>query len=110
MTPSILILCSLLVAAPALAQDKTSDQATEEGRQQNTRLARDGALTTKVHTALMNNVGLNTLRRINVDSDNGIVTLKGVVDSEETKKRAEEVTRRVSGVSQVKNQLSVKGG
>jgi len=110
MTRSILILCSLLAAAPALSQEKTSDQATEEGRQQNTRLARDGALTTKVHTALMNNVGLNTLRRINVDSDNGVVTLNGVVDSEETKKRAEEVTRHVSGVSQVKNQLSVKGG
>ncbi|MBW8904432.1 MAG: BON domain-containing protein [Betaproteobacteria bacterium] len=110
MKRSIIVLCALLGAAPVLGQEKTSDQATEEGRQQNTRLARDGALTTKVHTALMNNVGLNTLRRINVDSDNGVVTLKGVVDSEETKKRAEEVTRRVSGVSQVKNELSVKGG
>ena len=70
----------------------------------------DATLTTKVHTALMNNVGLNTLRSINVDSDKGVVTLKGRVDSEDTKRRAEEVAKRVSGVSAVKNELRVKGG
>jgi osmotically-inducible protein OsmY len=102
--------CALLAAASEFAQQKTNDQVTEEGRQKNTELARDAALTTKVHTALMNNVGLNTLRSINVDSDNGVVTLKGRVDSADTKRRAEQVTRRVSGVSAVKNELRVKGG
>lgn len=104
-----LILAALVAASPALAQ-MTNDEATAQGRQKNTELVGDAALTTKVHTALMNNVGLNTLRSINVDSDKGIVTLKGRVDSQETRNRAAEVARRVSGVTEVKNELRVKGG
>ena len=104
-----LVLCAALAATPVLAQ-KTNDQATEEGRQKNTQYANDSALTSKVHTALANDVGLKTLRSINVDSDKGVVTLKGVVDSDGTKQRAEEVTKKVNGVSAVKNELRVKGG
>ena len=66
--------------------------------------------TSKVHTALANDVGLKTLRRINVDSDNGVVALKGRVDSQDTKQRAEAVAKRVSGVTAVKNELQVQGG
>ena len=110
MKRTAIVLCALLAAAAATAQEKTNDQATEEGRQKNTRFAGDAALTARVHTALLNDVGLNTLRRINVDSDNGMVTLKGVVDSQETRNRAAEVTRRVRGVTEVKNELRVKGG
>jgi osmotically-inducible protein OsmY len=102
------ILCAALAAAPAFAQ-KTNDQATEEGRQQNTQYAKDSALTTKVHTALANDVGMKTLKNINVDSDKGVVTLKGVVDDQHTKQRAEEVAKKVGGVSRVKNELKVKG-
>jgi hyperosmotically inducible periplasmic protein len=110
MKRTAIVLCALLAAAAAAAQEKTNDQATEEGRQKNTRFAVDAALTARVHTALLNDVGLNTLRRINVDSDSGMVTLKGVVDSQETRNRAAEVTRRVRGVTEVKNELRVKGG
>jgi osmotically-inducible protein OsmY len=102
------ILCAALAAAPAVAQ-KTNDQATEEGRQKNTQYAKDSTLTSKVHTALANDVGL-TLRSINVDSDKGVVTLKGVVDSDEVKQRAEAVAKKVGGVTSVKNELRVKGG
>jgi hyperosmotically inducible periplasmic protein len=105
-----LLLTALLAAAPAFAQYKSNDQVTEEGRQTNNAFVSDAALTTKVHTALMNNVGLNTLKNINVDSNNGVVTLKGRVDSQETRNRAAEVARRVSGVTEVKNELRVKGG
>jgi hyperosmotically inducible periplasmic protein len=101
--------CALLAAAPALAQ-KTNDQATEEGRQKNTQYANDAALTSKVHTALANDVGLKTLRSINVDSDKGVVTLKGQVDSADVKQHAEAVAKKVSGVNSVKNELRVKGG
>ena len=107
----VFVLCAVM-AAPVLAQptEKTSEQATEEGRQKNTQFARDAALTSKVHTALANDVGMRTLTSINVDSEGGVVTLRGRVDSEDTKKRAEAVARRVNGVSEVKNQLQVKGG
>ena len=111
MKRTALFLSALLAAVPAFAQptEKTNDQATEEGRQKNNELAQDAALTSKVHTALANDVGLKTLR-INVDSDKGVVTLKGRVASEDTKRRAEAVAKRVSGVTAVKNQLQVKGG
>ena len=97
----------LIAASPAVAQ-QTSDQATEQGRQQNTQYASDATLTSKVHTALANDVGMKTLTRINVDSDKGVVTLKGEVDSADTKRRAEEVAKRVSGVTRVNNELKVK--
>jgi len=51
---------------------------------------------------------MKTLTRINVDSDKGVVTLKGEVDSADTKRRAEEVAKRVSGVTRVNNELKVK--
>ena len=109
MIRTAIILCAALAAAPALAQ-KTNDQATEEGREKNTQYAKDSTLTSKVHTALANDVGLKTLKDINVDSDKGVVTLKGVVDDEHTRQRAEAVAKKVSGVSKVKNELKVKGG
>jgi hyperosmotically inducible protein len=103
------LICAALVAAPALAQ-KTNEQATEEGREKNTQYARDSALTSKVHTALANEVGLKTLKSINVDSDKGVVTLKGVVEDEHVKQRAEAVAKKVGGVTSVKNELRLKGG
>ena len=69
MNRTTLLLCALLAASPLAAQQKSSEQVTAEGREQNNQLASDAALTTKVHTALMNDVGLSTLGRINVDSD-----------------------------------------
>ena len=111
MTRIALFVSALIAASPVLAQptEKTNDQVTEEGRQKNNERAADAALTSKVHTALANNVGLNTLRNINVDSDKGVVTLKGRVDSEDTKQRAEAIARKVNGVTTVKNELQVKG-
>ena len=113
MKTTFALIAAMLAALPAAAQppDSTTaaDRVTEEGRQKNTQFAKDAALTSKVHTALANDVGLKTLK-INVDSDNGVVTLKGLVDSEDTKQRAEAVAKKVSGVSAVKNQLSVRGG
>src|SRR5258705_1534137 len=112
MTRTTLLLSALLAASPVLAQptDKSSDQVTEEGRKKTYQLAGDAALTSKLHTALANSVGLNTLRNINVDSDKGVVPLKGRVASEDTKQRAEAVAKKVSGVTAVKNELQVKGG
>ena len=104
------LLLALLVAAatPAFAQT-TNDQATEQGRQKNNEYVSDATLTTKVHTALANDVGMRTMYSINVDSDKGVVTLKGKVDSEATRQRAGDVAKRVSGVNSVKNELQVKG-
>src|SRR5207244_12917014 len=105
-----LFLSALLAAFPAFAQQKSNEQATEEGREKNNEVLSDAALTTKVHTALANDVGLRTMYRINVDSDKGVVTLKGRVDSEENKRRAEAVAKSVRGVNYVKKQMNVQCG
>jgi hyperosmotically inducible protein len=48
------------------------------------------------------------MTNIDVDSDKGVVTLKGKVTSADAKKRAEEVAKKVDGVKSVKNQLRVE--
>ena len=45
---------------------------------------------------------------IEVDNNNGIVTLSGVVDSPVTSDAAEEVVSRQSGVIKVVNQLRIR--
>ena len=70
--------------------------------------AAGATLTTKVKSALAADVGLKTVTNINVDSTDGVVTLKGKVDSADMKKRAEHVAKKVSGVKSVKNQLKVE--
>jgi hyperosmotically inducible protein len=44
---------------------------------------------------------------INVDVDNGVVTLTGTVASAAQKTRAEQVAKTVDGVKSVRNQLKV---
>ena len=78
------------------------DAATAEAR----RAGGDAAMTAKVKAALANDVGLKTLN-IDVDSNGGVVTLKGQVDSVDTKKRAQEAAQAVKGVTWVQNQLSI---
>jgi osmotically-inducible protein OsmY len=69
---------------------------------------KDATLTGKVKSALAADVGLRTLTGINVDSAGTVVTLKGKVDTEANKKRAEQIAQGVEGVSSVKNQLIVE--
>ncbi|HEX6690410.1 MAG TPA: BON domain-containing protein [Burkholderiales bacterium] len=135
----IAILASaLFLAAPAIAQDKSTTREpstnpnpnvqsdtrsnadmpsktdspvpTAEDRSKNRDAVSGAALTGKVKSALAADVGLKTVTSIDVDSDKGIVTLKGKVESAEQKKRAEMVAKKVSGVKSVKNQLTVSGG
>jgi hyperosmotically inducible periplasmic protein len=70
--------------------------------------ASSATLTTKVKSALAADVGLKTMTNIDVDSDKGVVTLKGRVATAEQKKQAEKVAKQVDGVKSVKNQLTVE--
>jgi hyperosmotically inducible protein len=104
-------------ALPALAQDKTEPKSepklpTAEERAKNresvSRTAASATLTTKVKTALASDAGLSTMTGINVDSNDGVVTLKGKVDSADAKKKAEEIAKKVDGVKSVKNELRIE--
>jgi len=51
---------------------------------------------------------ISSLTRVDVDTNNGVVSLNGVVESAEQKARAQEIASRVDGVSRVVNNLQVQ--
>jgi osmotically-inducible protein OsmY len=66
------------------------------------------ALIAQVKSKLAADAGLSTLTDISVDTSGHIVTLRGTVDSEQQKRQAEEAASRVSGVSKVVDDLTVR--
>ena len=83
-------------------------EARESGRKVGTG-ANDGWLWVKTRFDLATADDLRD-STINVDVDNGIVTLTGTVPSNAQKARAEQVVTVVDGVKSVKNQLKVGTG
>jgi hyperosmotically inducible periplasmic protein len=67
----------------------------------------DSILTAKVKTALIENSDTKA-HQINVETKLGVVQLSGFVDSAAAKNAATSVARSVTGVKDVKNELSVK--
>ena len=67
----------------------------------------DSVITTKVKAAIL---GEETLKsaEINVETFKGVVQLSGFVSSQTAINKAVEVTRRVSGVKSVKNDMRIK--
>jgi osmotically-inducible protein OsmY len=47
---------------------------------------------------------------INVDSSGGVITLKGTTDSQDKRKKAEQVAENVAGVRSVRNEMVVIKG
>jgi hyperosmotically inducible periplasmic protein len=69
--------------------------------------ADDSAITARVKTALAADKAAN-LTRIEVATTNQVVSLTGIVQSPEQKRRAEEVTKEISGVRRVQNNLQIQ--
>ncbi len=69
----------------------------------------DAVITAKVKTALIGEPGLKALQ-IDVDTADGVVTLRGTVDSRTSNTRAIQVAQAVQGVKSVDNRLTVKQG
>lgn len=69
----------------------------------------DASITASVKSQLVADKASN-LVRVDVDTNQGVVYLNGTVDSAEQKARAEELARRVRGVSRVVNNLQVARG
>jgi Cu-Zn family superoxide dismutase len=68
----------------------------------------DATLSAAVKTKLTSDTRLASLTDVDVKAQNGKVSLKGEVESEEVKQLSEETARGVSGVAQVVNNLEVK--
>lgn len=68
----------------------------------------DGASVTAAVKANLAAETVSTIRRIDVDSDQGIVYLTGTVEDAALKRRAAEIAREVSGVRAVLDTLRVQ--
>lgn len=68
----------------------------------------DAAITAKVSTGLAADKDLSAIK-IDVDTQQGVVTLTGPAPTATAKARAGEIARNVKGVSLVRNQLTVTG-
>ena len=106
---AIAVTAALALALTACAGDRPRNQTGGSASTEAKQDTKNAALTAKVKSALAADVGLRTLTGIDVDSQGTVVTLKGRIDTEENKRRAEQVAQRVEGVSSVKNQLTVEG-
>jgi len=67
----------------------------------------DSTITTSVKAKLVADKIAN-LTRVDVDTTNKVVSLNGVVESPDQKRRAEELAMQVAGVSRVENNLQIQ--
>jgi hyperosmotically inducible protein len=92
----IACLCMLCAVEVAAQTDKAAAQPVS-----------DAVLTTKVKTALTADPGMKA-RDIEVETKEGVVQLSGFVDSEAASTAALMKARSVSGVTEVRNDLSIR--
>lgn len=67
----------------------------------------DATITASVKSDLASERGMQTLTAIDVDTNAGVVSLSGVVDSPTVKERAAEIAQQTDGVTRVINNLQV---
>ena len=67
----------------------------------------DSTITASVKAKLVAEKVAN-LTRVDVDTSNRVVSLNGIVQSPDQKKRAEELALQVSGVTRVQNNLQIQ--
>jgi hyperosmotically inducible periplasmic protein len=104
----VLPACASQERSGTSSSGQTSGSSAGSGQSSDSSASSNAMLTGKVKSALAADVGLGTVTSIDVDSDNGVVTLKGRVDSADKKAKAEEVAKKVEGVRSVKNELRVE--
>lgn len=85
-------------------QDRAQTAATNAGR-----VIDDVAITAQISTGLARDAELSALK-IDVDTKDGAVILRGPAPSEAARERAGIVARGITGVVSVDNQLVVKAG
>ena len=84
-----------------------NDIAVKQGDSTMGEVIDDSILTAKVKTALITSPDTKA-HQINVETKGGVVQLSGFVDNAAAKAAATSVARSVTGVKDVKNELSVK--
>lgn len=92
--------------------DKNKDKYSADAKAAGSKIgtgANDGWLWTKTKAALATSAGLRD-STINVDVDNGVITLNGSVATKEQQQMAVKVANEIEGKTSVKNNLTVNAG
>ena len=100
MNISLLLAMFILAISLGCASTKTQEGTGE--------YIDDSAITTKVKAAILQEPTLSSAE-INVETFKGVVQLSGFVGSRAEINNAVEISRRVSGVKSVRNDMRVKG-
>ncbi len=90
-----------------VAIDKTRSATENAGAKMSEKID-DAVITTSVKTELAKDANLSALK-INVDTTQGRVSLKGTAPSPEAREHATTLAKSVKGVQSVDNQLKVGG-
>jgi hyperosmotically inducible periplasmic protein len=99
MTTTAVILMALVTAAPLTAGAQTTTQDAKT-------MATDSWVTSKTKISLFADERVKGTQ-VSVDTAQGVVHLRGKVDSAEAKSAASDITQGVEGVKSVKNDLQV---
>jgi sporulation protein YlmC with PRC-barrel domain len=97
-----------LERAPSFTRDKWPDTRDSQWGRDTQKFWSDTSITMAVKSQLAKQK-LGTLTKIDVDTHQGVVELKGTVDNDTMRQRAIEVARQVDGVKRVVNNLKVQG-
>lgn len=101
LVPAFIVGCSSLGGA-------SGDRSSASNQRSAGEVVDDATITTRVKTALLADPEVSGLK-INVDTLNGKVSLKGETKTLALRKKAESIARSVPGVQSVNNQLVVTG-
>jgi len=93
----------------ALRAALEASRASKNAADQATNKVADAIITTSVHAELAKDPALSALR-IDVDTDNGRVALRGTAPDQSAKERATQVASAVQGVVSVDNQMEIRQG
>jgi hypothetical protein len=96
---------TVMMAAPAGATAQVKEK-TERAAKKTGEVITDSAITTEVKTKLLAAKGVPG-SKIEVDTANGTVTLKGAVPTRAARAKAVRITRRSKGVKHVVDQLTI---
>ncbi|HWK11725.1 MAG TPA: BON domain-containing protein, partial [Vicinamibacterales bacterium] len=97
---------AVFVEAPAGAVTTQVKEKTEHAAKKTGEVITDSAITTEVKTKLLAAKGVPG-SKIEVDTTNGIVTLKGAVPTRAARAKAVRITRESKGVKRVVDQLTI---
>jgi hyperosmotically inducible protein len=107
---SLSIAALVMVAGPAYAQTSADKPTMKEKVEQKTEQAKTGMsdswITSKAKIALFADDRVKG-RQVHVETKDGVVMLRGKVDSPEAKSAALEIAKGIEGVKNVKNELQV---